>query len=238
MGGITLFVGLQACQKLCSPTTVVVMKKALFVTGGWEGHHPQAAAKIFSEELQARGFETVVSDSLDAFLDAEAMSTYDLIVPVWTMGEISDAQLKGVMTAVENGAGLGGFHGGMNDAFRVRDTWQFMVGSQFVGHPGNIIDYTVDIAQPDHPLVKGLGSFAMHSEQYYMHVDPGVNVLATTTFSGEHFADVKGVVMPVAYTKRWHAGKVFFCALGHEPKDFDVPECREMIIRGLLWAAR
>lgn len=74
----------------------------------------------------------------------------------------------------------------MADAFRNNTEYQWMVGGQWVAHPGNIIDYTVNIVDHSDPITAGLADFQMHSEQYYMHVDPANQVLATTTFSGEY----------------------------------------------------
>ena len=76
-----------------------------------------------------------------------------------------------------------------------------MVGGAWVAHPGNIIEYTVNVAGRDDPIMKGLADFRMQSEQYYMLVDPGVEVLATTTFSGEVLPAIKDVVMPVVWRK-------------------------------------
>jgi type 1 glutamine amidotransferase len=78
----------------------------------------------------------------------------------------------------------------------------------------------------------------MHSEQYYMHVDSHIRVLATTTFTGEHAYWIKGVKVPVAWTKRWGEGRVFYCSLGHVAADFEVPEARELVQRRMLWASR
>jgi type 1 glutamine amidotransferase len=78
----------------------------------------------------------------------------------------------------------------------------------------------------------------MHSEQYYMHVDPSNQVLATTTFSDEFHDWIAGTVMPVVWTRRWGAGRVFYSSLGHVAADFDVPEAKEIVRRGLLWASR
>jgi type 1 glutamine amidotransferase len=126
----------------------------------------------------------------------------------------------------------------MADAFRNNTNYQFMVGGQWVAHPGNIIDYTVHITDREDPITAGLDDFAMHSEQYYMHVDPANEVLATTTFSGQYCAWVDGVVMPVVWKRRWGAGRIFYASVGHVAADFDVPEAKEIVRRGLLWAAR
>ncbi|TJW72143.1 MAG: hypothetical protein E5X43_32180, partial [Mesorhizobium sp.] len=140
--------------------------------------------------------------------------------------------------AVEGGVGLGGYHGGMCDAFRQATDYQFMCGGQWVAHPGNIIDYRVDITRRDDPIMNGIDDFSYRSEQYYMHVDPSNEVLATTTFSGEHASWIEGVVMPVVWKRRHGMGKVFYSALGHAAKEFAVPQMRTIFRRGLLWAAR
>jgi type 1 glutamine amidotransferase len=212
-------------------------KRALIVWGGWEGHEPEAVAGIFTEVLMGHGYDVDVQTSLDAFLDADRLAATDLIVPIYTMSTISREQEAGLLDAVRAGVGFGGWHGGMADAFRNNTEYQFAVGGQWVAHPGNVIDYTVDIVSLD-PIVAGLGSFAMHSEQYYMHVDPANEVLATTTYTGEHAPWIDGVVMPVAWKKRYGAGKVFYCSLGHVASDFDVPEAKTIVERGLLWATR
>lgn len=213
-------------------------KRALFVAGGWDGHEPQLTAGLFASLLQDSGYETKVSDTLDILLDSDYLAALDLIVPMWTMGEISQDQLNGLLAAVKSGVGLGGWHGGMGDSFRKATDYQFMVGGQWVAHPGGIIDYTVQISNHDHPVTAGLQDFAMRSEQYYMHVDPSNHVLATTTFSADHAAWIGGTVMPVVWTRQYGAARVFYCSLGHVLKDFDVPEAREIVRRGLHWAAR
>ena len=210
------------------------------VWGGWAGHEPEQTVKRFAPFLRESGFEVRVEDNMDVYTDADTMNSLSLVVPIWTMGTIEKEQEAGLLAAVKAGVGLAGWHGGTGDAFRNNTAYQWMTGGQWVAHPGNIIDYTVQITQPDHEITKGIGEFAMHSEQYYMHTDPGNNVLATTTFSGEHEgADwIAGTVMPVLWTRMWGKGRVFYSSLGHVDADFEVPEAAETVKRGMLWAAR
>lgn len=211
------------------------MKSALMVWGGWEGHEPRQCMEVFAPVLENEGFKVTVSDTMDSYLDA---GSYNLIVPLWTMGQITGEQEKGLLTAIKSGVGIAGWHGGMGDSFRNNTGYQFMVGGQWVEHPGGIIDYTVNIIKPEDPIVAGLKDFKMHSEQYYMHVDPGNEVLATTTVSGDTYPWVAGTVMPVVWKRMYGAGRVFYSSLGHVAADFQVPENKEIIRRGMLWAAR
>ncbi|WPP42875.1 ThuA domain-containing protein [Paenibacillus hunanensis] len=217
-------------------------KQALLVSGGWDGHQPKEVADIFADVLRQEGFNAEISYTLDAFLDEERLNSLNLIVPIWTMGEIKDEQLQPVLRAVAGGVGMAGCHGGMCDSFRNSVDWQFMTGSQWVAHPFNDgVDYEVNMVRTSSsPLIEGIPDFQVSSEQYYLHVDPVVNVLATTTFrksEGPHSANGE-IVMPVVYTKRWGEGKVFYNSLGHQANIFDIPEAKELMRRGMLWAAR
>jgi type 1 glutamine amidotransferase len=214
------------------------MKSALIVWGGWEGHEPHQGAERFASFLEAQGYAVDVSDTLDAYLNAAHLQALDLIVPIWTMGTITAEQERGLLSAVRSGVGLAGWHGCMADSFRNHPEYQFMVGGQWVAHPGGIIDYTVTITEPGDPIVAGLADFRMHSEQYYLHVDPLNEVLAATTFSDEHVPWIAGCVMPVVWKKRWGQGRVFYSSLGHVSSDFEVPEALEIMQRGMLWASR
>ena len=79
----------------------------------------------------------------------------------------------------------------------------------------------------------------MKSEQYYLHVDPGNEILATTTFRGSVSSPwINGTTIPVVWKRMWGNGKVFYSSLGHVASDFDVDEAREIQLRGLVWAAR
>ena len=214
------------------------MSSALMVWGGWEGHEPEKCAQVFAPLLRAQGYEVEISDTLDSYLDTERMQALDLIVQVWTMGTITKEQEAGLLAAVKSGVGFAGWHGGQADSFRNNTEYQFMVGGQWVAHPGNIIDYRVNIINHQDEITAGIEDFDMHTEQYYMHVDPSNEVLATTTFTGEHDFWIEGTVMPVVWKRRYGTGRVFHCSLGHQARDFDVPEAREIVRRGLIWAGR
>ena len=214
-------------------------KKALINWGGWDGHDPQKCAELFAVLLGERGFEVRVANDLAVYTDKDYLESLSLIVPIWTMSQITKEQEAGLLDAVKIGVGIAGWHGGMADSFRMNTEYQFMVGGQWVAHPDNIINYEVNIVNHDDPITRGIPDFQMHSEQYYLHVDPSNEVLATTTFRDRVSAPwVNGTVMPVVWKRRWGAGRVFYSSLGHVRADFDVPEACEIQLRGLLWAAR
>jgi hypothetical protein len=218
-----------------------VTQKALIVYGGWDGHQPQQVAEVLAGALRQDGFDVEVADTLDAFADRDKLMRLSLIVPHWTMGRVTGEQVKPVLDAVESGVGLAGCHGGMCDAFRDNTDWHFMTGGQWVAHPGNDgVKYTVRITDPTHPITSGLSDFSVASEQYYLHVDPAVKVLATTRFpvaDGPHVPNGP-VEMPVLWTKLYGKGRVFYDALGHTAKLVASEPNLTIMRRGFRWAAR
>ena len=217
-------------------------KQAMIVYGGWEGHTPEASAKVFEPVLQEAGYDVAMENTLDAYGEADRVKAMDLIVPIWTAGQLTGEQWQSLREAVYGGTALAGFHAGMLDAFRSNPGFQFMVGGQWVAHPGNQeTKYTVEIADKQHPIMDGMADFELSgTEQYYLHVDPGVHVLARTTFTGD-FGDTAtyppGTVMPYVWTRTFGEGRIFVAAWGHTHADFDKPEANEIVRRGMLWAA-
>lgn len=212
------------------------MRKALIFWGGWEGHEPQHCAEIIAKMLDREGFGVRMEKGTAALADP-SINDVNLIVPVYTMSKIAREELLSLTNAVKGGVGLAGHHSGLGDAFRDEVEYHYMCGGQWVAHPGNMIDFRIDISKPDDPIVKGIESFPYYSQQFYMHVDPANEVLATTTFSGEHDWWTEGVVMPVVWKRRHGKGRVFYSSLGHSAKEFEVPEMRTIFHRGMLWAA-
>ena len=217
------------------------MKNVLIIQGGWQGHEPAPVAQRFARMLEKHGYSVTVSDTQEPLADAESLKALDLIVMSWTMGEIDHKYVENISRAVAAGTGLAGCHGGLCDAFRQDTDWQFMTGGQWVAHPGNDgTRYTVNVRRGSSPIVEGIEDFEVCSEQYYLHVDPAIEVLATTRFPvavGPHCAN-KPVDMPVVWTKYWGCGRVFYNSLGHHDDVFDAaPEAALLMERGLVWAA-
>lgn len=216
-------------------------RKILFTYGGWPGHEPQVFKDYMVPWLESQGAEVIANNHLEAYTDEALMATIDLVVQQITMDEITSEQAAGLLKAIrENGTGMAGWHGGMGDSFRANTEYQFMVGGQFVAHPGGSVDHRVIIADKNDPIIEGLQDFPMQSEQYYMHIDPNVNVLATTKFNGKSAPWIDGCTMPVVWKKAYGKGRVFYTSVGHalshitdEPSE----EGMEIIKRGIQWAS-
>ncbi|MFE4708790.1 ThuA domain-containing protein [Peribacillus simplex] len=210
------------------------MKKILVLHGGWSWHYPTEMAEFTVKHL-LKGFEVEVSEDL-TILESNRLHEFDVIIPIWTQGELSHFQEVSLVNAIENGLGLASWHG-IADAFNNNHPFKMVLGGQFIAHPGNFLEYEVNFSKED-PLTEGLSSFKMFSEQYYMHTDPNNDVIATTVVDGDSFTWLKGGEMPIAWKRQWGKGRVFYHSLGHNPKELEIPEVLELTKRGILWAAR
>ena len=215
-------------------------RRALVVYGGWDGHQPRAVGELLARVLREDGFEVETTDTLAALSDERRLRGLDLLVPHWTMGRIGDAELSPCLAQIRAGAlNVAGCHGGMCDAFRDNTEWHFMTGGQWVAHPGDDgTRYRVKVGPAASPITDGVGDFDVVSEQYYMHVDPAVRVLATTRFpvaDGPH-AGNGPVDMPVLWTKLYGRGRVFYSSIGHSPRAVAAEPHLTLLRRGMRWA--
>lgn len=213
-------------------------KKVLMVYGGWEGHQPEIFATQISKWLKDEGAIVTISDSLEVYNNRAIMTNTDVIIQQWTMGQLTRQQFQGLEEAVRKGTGLAGFHGGLGDSFRNNPEYQYIIGGQWVAHPGGRIDYIVNIVATNDPVSKGIKDFKMkNTEQYYMHIDPNIKVLATTKFTDSSHIWIKDRVIPVAWKTYYGDGRVFYISIGHDPIDFEIDQARELLLRGIKWAS-
>ncbi|MCL2044663.1 MAG: ThuA domain-containing protein [Treponema sp.] len=218
------------------------MKKALILCGGWDGHQPVLVSERFKKFLESEDFEVAIEEDVQVTKDLERLQTLDLFIPVWTMctENLGYGFFKPLLEAAGGGMGVAGCHGGMCDAFRSSVEYQFLTGANWVAHPGGDgVLHRINIISKSSPITEGINSFDISSEQYYLHVDPANEVLATTRFpTVKWYHSANGDVdVPQIWTRKWGHGRVFYNALGHQNNIFDIPEAWELMKRGMLWAA-
>ena len=220
-------------------------KNIIYVYGGWKGHKPTESVDLMVPQLRAEGANVKIFDTLSVYTDEKLMAETDLIIQIWTMGKITEKQFEGLEKAIMNGTGFAGWHGGLGDAFRDNLKYQFIVGGQFLFHPGGHIDHSIKIIDKSDPITQGLKDFNLKkTEQYYMLVDPNIKVLAISEFDREKYEKPKkkenkitGSTMPVVWKKNYGKGRIFYSSIGHHLTEFEVPEVMTMQMRGFRWAS-
>ena len=212
-------------------------KNVLVVWGGWDGHKPKKFANIIEDWLKTQNVNYQINEGLEVYDDLDSLLKYDLIIQSVTMGELDVKQEENLIKAVKSGVGIAGTHGGLGDSFRNNTNYQFMIGGQFVSHPGNKVKFEVEILKDE--LTKGVNNFEVETEQYYMHVDPNIDIIAQSKFTNNPHSWIENVIMPVAWKKKYGNGKVFYISLGHDPDEFlKYNEAMTLLTRGFIWALR
>ena len=197
------------------------------VFAGGEIHDAAGCGTEIREALSERDeFDiTYVEEDLNVFANSK-LSAFDLVVFYYTVGTITDAQKTGLLNFVASGKGYVGVHSAA-DSVRGCPDYRSMVGGWFVTHP-RYRQYQVSVVDPEHPITHELDEFCVTDEQYITDYDPRVQVLASALW--------KGTAMPVAWTKTWGEGRVFYLALGHNPESCRDEHFRLLLQRGALWA--
>ena len=202
--------------------------KTLLFTGG-QIHDGKGNGDVVQQALEAAGnFEvTRVQDDMAA-LTPEKLKPYDLIVFFWTVGEITNEQKDAVLNAVASGKGFVGWHSAA-DSFRESPDWKAFIDGHFITHP-RYREYQVSVVDESNAITKGMNEFMVRDEQYILDYDPRVTVLCSALW--------KGKALPVSWTKEWGKGRIFYLALGHDPKACEQEVFQKLLVRGSLWAAR
>ncbi len=228
-------------------------RNALVVRGGWEGHKPVEATELFLPFLEESGFDVRVEESNEVYADARVMAATDLVLQSVTMSDISREASHGLRTAVEQGTGLAGWHGGIADSYRNDADYLQLIGGQFATHPSkhpdhcagdetdNFLPYTVKITDlgRSHEITAGLADFELHTEQYWVLHDDLIDVLATTTHPVQPYHPWhRPITSPAVWTRLWGAGRVFVATPGHSPDVLRDENVRTIVERGILWASR
>lgn len=218
------------------------MARILYLCGGWPGHKPGEVAGWLIPKLHEAGFDTELTDDPDRLGDD--LSGFAAVLLGWTQSDPSEKldprAEEAFARSVSQGLGVAGWHG-MAASFRASLLYNMVVGGNCVSHPGGEgvrVPYTVRITNRDHPVTAGVNDFEVASEQYYMHVDPANDVVAETTFSGEHIPWIEGFTSPVAWTRQWGEGRVFYLSVGHYLADLRNTDATRLLLQGITWAAR
>jgi type 1 glutamine amidotransferase len=228
-------------------------RRALIVRGGWDGHQPVETTELFIPYLEANGFSVRVEESPAIYADAEELAATDLIVQTNTMSTIEKDELAGLITAVGNGTGLAGWHGGIADSYRNSSDYLQFIGAQFAAHPGlapaerigeqsdNYVPHRIVMTAvaADHPITSGIADFDLVTEQYWVLHDDYLDVLATTTQAVRPWDPwTREITFPAIWTRQWGEGRMFVSTPGHRVEVLEHPTVRTIVERGLLWAAR
>jgi hypothetical protein len=193
-------------------------------------------------------FEEALGDAVELTLttdrdDLTDLGEYDVLLDYLTDSTLTDDQRDGLLSFVRGGGGYVGVHCASDlmstapdDPEDVLDTREEpfpelreMIGGHFLTHPDQG-EFEVRIVDHEHPITANVDDFTVFDEPYQVECDDDVRVLAQM----DH-PDLDEY--PVAWTKSFGEGRVFYLSLGHTEDVFQTEGFRSLLHNGIDWAA-
>lgn len=202
----------------------------------------QTTPKIQAILTASKRFTVQITERPD-LCDAATFARFDVILSDWNAFP-ADAKIKewpepmrrAFLDFVRNGGGHVVVHSGSSSFMEWTD-YRRLCGSGWgkdTGH-GPIHTFEVKIADPDHPITRGLEPFRITDELWHRAEQQPRKVLATAVSSKDQGGS--GGDEPVAMTTEFGRGRGFILLLGHDTQAMEAPGFQALLTRGAEWAA-
>ena len=179
-------------------------------------------------------------------INAKNLNFFDAIFYMGTgEGDLSNQQKADLLSFIkEDGKGFIGAHTG-DDAYFTWPEFGEMIGGYFDNHPWGVFDAPVIVEDPSFPAMKPFPKAFTIRDEIYQHKNfsrDKVHVLARLDASKLDFS--KSAIhrtdkdFPVAWTKMYGKGRVFYSTFGHTDESWDDPRVQKMYVEAIKWALR
>src|SRR5688572_336246 len=168
-------------------------------------------------------------------LNDDRLKRYDVVIQYSgdRRHECTAEQLASLTRFIETGGGYVPLHFTSANA---NESFLRLVGASFINHPP-FGPFTVRVSDPNHAVTQGLGSFDLEDECYRSNVfDPAAIHVVMSSHHPDPEAKIDGE--PSAWTREIGRGRLFYSALGHDERVWPLPAVRDVVTRGIRWAAR
>jgi type 1 glutamine amidotransferase len=193
------------------------------------------------------------TDSFNDYDDGEAIARAGMLVSYTSQVPVSDENCEALRHFLERGGRWFAIHA--SNSVKDNPHLPSILGSKFITHP-TYRHFPVTLNQPRHPLLDGIAPFEVDDEIYCIEHSDDITVLLSTHWGGEALGgrQIEEGERPLMYLREAGAGAVLYLALGHANRPFDTPRpdavqpdrrgpwdmpvYKELIRRGVAWAAR
>ena len=188
-------------------------------------------------------FEVIATEDTSEF-STENLERYAAVM-FYTSGELpmSDAQKMALLNFVRSGRGFIGVHSA-TDTFYTWPDYLDLIGGYFNGHPWHQ-NVAVEVVDPSDPLVAFLGNLLQFDDEIYqirdfdyrrshvlLRLDP------TSVDLQKPGVHQRSYGWPLAWTRVYDHGRVFYMALGHEASVWKNARYQQILMNAILWSIR
>jgi uncharacterized protein len=188
-------------------------------------------------------FEVTATEDTSEF-STDNLERYAALM-FYTSGELpmSGAHKTALLNFVRSGRGFLGVHSA-TDTFYTWPDYLELVGGYFNGHPWHQA-VTIEVVDPGDPLLAFLGNSLQIEDEIYQISDfdyRGSHLLLRLDQSSVdlHKAGVhqRFYGWPLAWTRSYGQGRVFYTALGHEASVWQDARYQRILTNAILWSIR
>lgn len=212
--------------------------RLLVVTGGHD-YEEGAFNQLFSEMQNVSSTHARFGQGAEAKLKLENAGSYDVML-FYDMNQAHEPHHQNWLKVLEHGKPTVFLHHALG-SYVNWDHYGDIVGGR-ANFGRNVVEWApntkfqhdvifrVHIADPNHPITRGLKDFEIFDETYnHFAVNPGVHVLLTT----DH--PTSGRIL--GWTHRYKKSPIVYLQLGHGPSAYNNPNFRALLTRSIRWVA-
>lgn len=198
---------------------------------------PDAVAFFRALGRRSPRFDVAHLDGGAAQLTRARLRRADGVVFANTSGELPLPDRGALVRFVRSGGALVGTHSA-SDTLHSWPGWRRLLGARFRRH-GTPAGGRLVVEDRRHPVTRGLpASFRLLEEFYEFTSSPRPRVHVLLRLDPASVDDELRPDVPLAWTRRFGRGRVFYDALGHFPETWSDPRHSRLASRGLRWALR
>jgi type 1 glutamine amidotransferase len=219
-------------------------KRVLYFTlaAGYRHDVIPFSKSILTELGRSSGaFEVAATEDISEF-STDNLKRHAAVI-FYTSGELpmNDTEKTALLDFVRSGGGFLGVHSA-TDTFYTWPDYFDLIGGYFDGHPWHQV-VTIEVANPGNPLVADLGKMLQLEDEIYQIRDfdhRGSQVLLrldqNSVDLGKPGVRQRIYGWPLAWTRSYGRGRVFYTALGHEASVWRDARFQRLLTNAILWS--
>jgi type 1 glutamine amidotransferase len=215
--------------------------RLLIVTGGHEFEH-EPFFKLFKDNPEIT-FQAAEHPNAHALLKPEASKQYDVLVTYDMWQNITDEAKADFVARLKEGKGLVALHHAIGSYQQWPEYWK-IIGAHYYMQKTTVdgveklrsafkhdMHFKIHVADPDHPVTRGVKDFDMHDETYkWFDVASDSHPLLTT--------DEPESNKVIAWAKAYEAARVVYLQSGHDHFAYENPNYQRLVQQAIRWVAR
>jgi len=240
---LLLLAGVLLIAFLSAPSSQGAEKIRLLIMSGSHGYETNQFLQMFRDNPDVT-FESVIHPHALVKLRPQSARNFDVLVLYDYAQKISSEAQADFINFLKAGKGLLILHHAIA-AYPQWPEYEKILGGRYYLQTRTVVNgvvkprskaregahIPVHIADPDHPVTRGLKDFEIRDETYFGYdVAPDSHLLLTTTNTNN--------TPSLAWCRTYAGARVVYLQLGHDHFAYENPNYRKFVAQAIRWVAR